>query len=125
MGVDLLGAAGERGALEALGDLAAQVVRVINALEEEGVLCHALDAKRVVHAAHRCAHPHSFRSYTLELHLYNPTETQRFNGTASTWRGAMHGTQFPNSAALDVVRAAYCCAKPPHSRDCFADIAHQ
>lgn len=82
MGLDLLGAAGERGALEALGDLAAQVVRVINALEEEGVLCHALDAKRVVHAAHRCAHPHSFRPYTPRA-----TSIQSDSDTAIQWHG--------------------------------------
>ena len=50
----LLGDSRQRGALEALGDFAAQVVGVVNALEKGGVLRHALDAKGIVHAPHRC-----------------------------------------------------------------------
>ena len=42
------------GALKALGDLAAEAVGVVDALEEEGVLGHALNAKGVVHTAHAC-----------------------------------------------------------------------
>ena len=45
--------------LKALGDLAAQAVGVVDALEEEGVLGHALDAKGVVHTAHACHMAHT------------------------------------------------------------------
>lgn len=53
----LSGGLREGGSLEALGDLAAQAVGVVDALEEEGVLGDALNAKGVVHAAHACHMP--------------------------------------------------------------------
>ena len=46
---------GQGGPLKALGHLAAQPVGVLDALEEDGVLANALDAKGVVDGPHSCA----------------------------------------------------------------------
>ena len=84
-GVDLLGGGWEGGTLEALGDLAAQVVRVIDALEEEGVLRHSLDAKRVIHTAHRCAHPqHSHHHPRAVLPAFDSYAVPYFQRSALT-----------------------------------------
>lgn len=53
--VYLWGGVRQRGALKALRHAPAQLVGVGDALEEEAVVLHALDAKGVVARAHRCA----------------------------------------------------------------------
>ena len=50
----LLGGVGQGGPLKALRHLTAQPVGVLDALEEDGVLANALDAKGVVDGPHSC-----------------------------------------------------------------------